>query len=108
MESDASILNRISIMIDKGIHTPSQVQRLALLQQAYATLNEVQDLSSAAAREVLDNFGYLVYVYNDYANQVNATMEQAEECALVLTDRFVYSPSVVAMLSDIKKKKWLD
>ena len=108
VESDASILNRISIMIDKGIHTPSQVQRLALLQQAYATLNEVQDLSSAAAREVLDNFGYLVYVYNDYANQVNATMEQAEECALVLTDRFVYSPSVVAMLSDIKKKKWLD
>ena len=108
VESDASMLNRVSIMIDNGIYSQSQVERLALLTEAYAVLAEVRDLTTDAAKEVLDNFGYLVYVYNTYAEDVNATMAQGEEAAMVLTEAYVYSPSVVAMLSDIKKKKWFE
>lgn len=108
VESDASILNRIAIMIDQGIYTESQAQRLALIQKAYAAFSEVRDLTAPAAREALDNFGYLVYVYNDYAEHVNNTMAQAEEAALVMSEAYVYSPAIVATLSDIKKKKFFD
>lgn len=108
VESDASILNRVSIMIEQGIYTQSQAERLALLQKASVAIKDLRDLTTPAAREVLDNFGYLVYVYNDYAEQVNATMAQGEETALVVTEVYVYSPSIVATLSDIKKKKWFE
>ena len=108
VESDVSILNRLTIMIEQGIYTQSQAERLALLQKANAAIKDLRDLTTPAAREVLDKFGYLVYVYNDYAEQVNATMAQGEETALVVTEVFVYSPSIVATLSDIKKKKWFE